>query len=270
MKAVQNKNARQAALGENGRAIGSLQSLSGAAAMALANPAGALSYAILTDDIDWKGAIQAEVTNRNANLVSNPVIITVENKEAKISISQEIPYTELSQSSAGGSQTSTRFKDVGTVLTVTPRVTHDDHVICLLDAKESTSAGESASGVPIEFKRQMSSTVNMMSGQTVFIGGLRKKEGSASVRKIPILGDIPIVNIAFRSNTRTDQFHELMLFLTCTALDDGLPDLPPAKQNKFDDAKGLETKVDEQRALFHDMVHPEDMRDPAWKWRRAK
>lgn len=270
MKAIQDKNLRQTALGDSGRAIGTLQSLAGTTALANSNPAGAISYALLTGDIDWKGAIQAEIQNRNGNLISNPVLITVENKEAKISISKEIPYTELSQTSAGGSQTSTRFKDVGTILAVTPRVTHDNHIICDLDAKESGTVGESTSGVPIEQKREMKNTVHLNNGQTIFIGGLRKKEQDATIRKIPVLGDIPVINFLFRNNDRTDTFNELMIFLTCSVVDEEHPELPPAKQQKVDAGKGMESKVDGQRALFHDMVHPEDTRDPFWKWRRAK
>ncbi len=270
IKAVQDQNTRQAALGDAGRKIGTLQDMAAGAALATGSPASSLTYSLLTDDFDWQGAIQAEISNRNANLISNPVLVTVENQEAKIAISQEIPYIELTQTSAGGSQTNTRFKDVGTVLSVTPRVTHDDHIICLLDAKESSKAGESTSGVPIEFKRQMSSSVHMKSGQTIYIGGLRKKDSDNTIRKVPVLGDIPLINFAFRNNKGTSQFNELMIFLTCRVLEEEHPELSPYKQKKYDAAAGMPAKVDLQGDYVRDMLRPDKTRDPLWKWRRAE
>lgn len=268
LSAVQSQNARQAMLGDDGRAIGTIQDLSLASALPMANPAGALAFSLLTSDIDWRGIIQAEVRNRNGNLVSNPVLVTVENKEAKISISQEIPYTELSQTSAGGSQTNTQFKDIGTILTVTPRVTHDNHIIVDIEGKESGTAGE-FNGVPIESKRQLQSTLRMMSGQTIFIGGLRKSDRDTTIRKLPILGDIPLVNFAFKTNKRTEQVNELMIFLTCTVLEDEMPDPSPYHQQKFEEANDFKLHVDAQRGVLRDVVRPDKMRDPAWKWRRA-
>ncbi len=268
LSAVQSQNARQALLGDEGRAIGTIQDLSLASIMPMANPAGALAFSLLTSDIDWRGVIQAEVRNRNGNLVSNPVLVTVENKEAKISISQEIPYIELSQTSAGGSQTNTRFKDVGTVLTVTPRVTHDNHIIVDIAGKESGTAGE-FNGVPIEAKRELTSTLRMMSGQTIFIGGLRKSDRDATIRKVPVLGDIPLVNFAFKNNRRTEQVNELMIFLTCTVLDDDMNDPSPYQQQKYEQASDFALHVDAQRGVLRDIVRPGETRDPAWKWRRG-
>jgi len=266
--AVQSQSTRQALLGDEGRAIGTIQDLSLASIMPMANPAGTLAFSLLTSDIDWRGVIQAEVRNRNGNLVSNPVLVTVENKEAKISISQEIPYIELSQTSAGGSQTNIRFKDVGTVLTVTPRVTHDNHIIVDIAGKESGTAGE-FNGVPIEAKRELQSTLRMMSGQTIFIGGLRKSDRDATIRKVPILGDIPLVNFAFKNNRRTEQVNELMIFLTCTVLEDDMNDPSPYQQQKYEQASDFELHVDAQYGVLRDIVRPGEMRDPAWKWRRG-
>lgn len=269
LKSVKHQNTRRAAMGPDARATGSLQNLSLGSNLSIGDAAGLLSYGLLTNDIDWTGVVQAEIRNRNGRLVSNPVMVTVENKPAKISISQEIPYVELSQTSQGGSQTSTQFKDVGTILTVTPAVTHDNHIIVDLDGKESLNSGE-FNGIPIEDKRQMSSTLHMRSGQTIFVGGLRKHDHSKTVKKLPVLGDIPVLNFAFRSNNYKSQVNELIVFLTCSVLQDELPSLTPYQQIKYDEAAGAPLKVDAQRSVFHDMVHTGEMRDPAWKWRRTK
>ncbi len=207
--------------------------------------------------------------NRNGRLISNPVLVTVENKPATISIAQEIPYVELTQTDRGGQQTNTEFKEVGTVLTVTPAVTHDDHIIVELDGKESGTTGE-FNGVPIEDKREVSSTLHMRSGQTIFVGGLRKNDKDTTVRKIPVLGDVPVVNFLFRSNSRSETVNELLIFLTCSVVDDTLPALSPYQEMKYEEGKSAEVKVDVQNELFYDMVHPSEMRDPIWKWRKPE
>ncbi len=266
---VRRMSRRQAALGEDGRAVGNLQNLSLLADLeALQNPGSVLGFSVLTDRIDWRGLVQMEVRNRNGRLLSNPVLLTVENEAAQISISQEIPYIELTQTAAGGQQTSTRFKDVGTVLSVTPRVTHDNTIICSIDGKESTTSG-TFQGIPIEDKREIQSTMRMGSGQTIFIGGLRKSDSSSSVKKIPVLGDVPIVNFMFRSNQRNEQINELLVFLTCTVIEADYPKLTPHQQEVVDMAPPIVPRVDAWETVMHDTAHPHDTKEPAYRWRRG-
>ena len=269
LEAVRRQSRRQAVLGDAGRSVGNLQDLSLDAAMPIENAAGLLNFSILSSDIDWSGVIQAEVRNRNGRLISNPVLVTVENKPATISIAQEIPYVELTQTDRGGQQTNTEFKEVGTVLTVTPAVTHDDHIIVDLDGKESGTTGE-FNGVPIEDKREISSTLHLRSGQTIFVGGLRKNDKDTTVRKIPVLGDVPVVNFLFRSNSRQEAINELLIFLTCNVVDDELPELTPYQAEQYEDGKQADKDVNVQQDLVYDMFHPGEMRDPIWKWRKSE
>jgi type IV pilus assembly protein PilQ len=268
LESVRRQSRRDAILDPGGRAVGNLQDLSLASDLDVGDAAGLLNFALLSADIDWKGVIQAEVRNRNGRLVSNPVLVTVENKPARITIAEEIPYVELTQTAEGGQQTSTSFKEVGTVLEVTPRVTHDDHIIVDVSGKESGTQGE-FNGVPIENKREVESTLRMKSGQTIFIGGLRKNDKDTTIKKVPVLGDLPVLNFVFRSNTRTNSVNELMIFLTCKVLNDELPDLTPYQKGKYHEGLNAEMTVHLQKDILHDTVHPGDMRDPAWKFRRG-
>lgn len=255
--------------GADGTKISSLQELGLASAMPMGASAGKLTFGLLTSNIDWKGVLQAEVRNRNGHLISNPVVVTVENKPATITISQQIPYIELSQTSGGGSQTNTQFKDVGTVLEVTPRVTHNNQVIVDISGKESATNGE-FNGVPIEDQRKVSSTLRMDNGQTIFVGGLRKRSDNATVTKLPVLGDIPVVNFLFRQNSRKEQVNELMIFLTCRVIEDMPPPLEGAQQQAYDEAKGASGPPNAEETVKRDILHPNKTMDPAWKWRRAQ
>ncbi|HNZ47350.1 MAG TPA: secretin N-terminal domain-containing protein [Candidatus Hydrogenedentes bacterium] len=268
MNSLHRMSRRQALLGEEGKSLGNIQELAlGADLEALRQPAGMLTFSLLGDHIDWSGLIQAEVRNRNGRLLSNPMLLTVENESANISIAQEIPYIELSQTNAGGSQTNTRFKEIGTVLTVTPRVTHDNTIICKLEGKESYVSGE-FQGVPIEDKREVASTMRMQTGQTIFIGGLRKSQGTSTAKKIPVLGDLPIINFAFRSNSRTEQINDLLVFLTCSVVNEQDYQLSPHQQQVLEDVPPKEMKADAWETTLYDTRHPQAVKELQWKWRR--
>jgi type IV pilus assembly protein PilQ len=265
LSAVKNQSRRDAA-GDTGIFTGDLQNLSLGADMDIGDAAGLLGFGILTDNIDWRGVIQAEVRNNNSTLLSNPRLITVENQPATITIASEIPYTELTSTEQGGQQTSTEFKPIGTTLEVTPQVTHDDHIIAMIDAKESTSS-QVVNGVPVEDLRQINTTPHLASGQTIYVGGLRKNNDTVSIRKIPVLGDIPVVNFLFRSNQRDETVNELLIFLTCSVLE-GEPQLTDYQQERVDEVRSVDVKVSAETALINDAVHPSEFRDPAWKWRK--
>ncbi len=265
LSAVKNQSRRDAA-GDTGIFTGDLQNLSLGADMGIGDAAGLLGFGILTDNIDWRGVIQAEIRNNNSTLLSNPKLITVENQPATITIASEIPYTELTQTGEGGQQTSTEFKPIGTTLEVTPKVTHDDHIIAQILAKESTSS-QVVNGVPVEDLREINTTPHLASGQTIYVGGLRKNNDTVTIRKIPVLGDIPIANFLFRSNQRNETVNELLIFLTCSVVE-GEPELTDYQKERVGDVKDVEVKVSAETALINDTVHPGEMRDPAWKWRK--
>ena len=268
---IQRQSRANAAIGPDAPKVGTLQEFALESNIeALQSPAGLLNFGLLTDNIDWKGAIQLEVRNNNGRLVSNPVVMTVENQPAQIAIAQEIPYVELTQTQQGGNQTSTRFKEIGTVLEVTPKVTHDNNIICEVAAKESATNG-TFNGVPIEDKREISSTMRLADGQTIYIGGLRKNSNTSTARKIPILGDIPIMGVAFRSNTRDEKINEMLVFLTCSIIQDGAVLTDRQKevmQNAHPEGENL--KVDALETVGYDTRYPQTTKYPQMKWRRGQ
>jgi len=265
ISAVQSQSRRDAA-GNTGIFTGNLQELSLDSNLSIGDAAGLLNFGILSGDIDWRGVIQAEVRNNNSTLLSNPKLITVENQPATILIASEIPYVELTQTEQGGQQTSTEFKPIGTELTVTPTVTHDNHIIAKILAKESTSTQE-VNGIPVEDKRQIETTPHIASGQTIYVGGLRKNNDTVSIRKVPVLGDVPVMNFLFRSNQRSETVNELLIFLTCTVMDEEAP-LTTYQEERVQQVRDARIEVSAETALIHDAVYPGEMRDPAWKWRK--
>lgn len=243
--------------------------LGGTAIGSPALDAGVLTLGVLTGALDFRGAIAAEVASSNAEILANPVVVTVENKDALIQIVQDFPYQEITQSTQGPPVATTAFKEIGIELNVRPRVTHDNDIIVTLDAKQSSVSGLTADGIPIEDKRVAQNTLRTSDNRTIFIGGLRNINHQMDVSKIPVLGDVPVVNFLFRSTDIEKTHTELLIFLTCHVIGETLPELTPQQQVEHDRIKDVPRVPDSQRSLFRDLVNPGEMRDPAWKWRRT-
>lgn len=266
LDSVRRQSRRSAATG--GPMVGNLQELALETNLAQGPTAGLLNFGILSNKIDWRGIIQAEVSNFNGKLVSNPVLVTSENKPATIQITQEVPYVEVQETQQGGRLTNTQFKNIGTVLEVTPRVTHDNNILTTIKAKESSTAGE-FNGIPIEDLREVSTTLHLHDSQTIFIGGLRKNNDSTTVRKVPVLGDVPVVNVLFRKNDKTNAVNELLIFLTCHVVKDNQK-MTAYQTQTHEDASSMPGKPDSQNELMHETLFPGKYNDPIWKWRRPQ
>lgn len=253
--------------------VGSLQDLNMGGNMTTTvggNPVDAarLAFGWLTSDFDLRGAIEAEVAKANAKILANPVISTMENKPATLGITQEYPYQDLTQTSEGSPMVATSFKDIGTVLTVTPRVTSNNDVIVDVDAKQSSVSGVSQLGIPIEDKRESSGSVRIANGQTIFLGGLRHINDVQNTSKIPLLGDIPGLNVLFKSTDVEKTHTELMIFLSCDVSDDYLPELTEKQKQRKNLIKNVEEVPNSEEDLLHSITHPKEFKDPYWKWKR--
>jgi len=232
--------------------------------------AGVFSFGLLNEDYSLSATIAAEAAASNAEILANPFIIATENKPAEINIVQEFPFQEFTQGLEGPPVATTEFKEIGIQLQVTPRVTHEDDVIVDLFAKQSSVSGITDTGVPIEDSREARTTLTAADGQSIFIGGLRRVDDQINTTKIPVLGDIPVLNFMFKNTDAQRVNTELMIFLTVHVVRDNLPDLTPAEQAAYDELGQQPYKPNAQKMMFDEIVNPGDLRDPIWKWRRTK
>ena len=170
--------------------------------------------------------IAAKQRDISAKLLANPRVMVIDNKEATIKIISEIPYQELSQTSGGGSIGTTQFKEVGVELKVTPHVTEDGLIRMYIKPSFSTRGKEEVvvttndqgrqqtNRVPGIDKRETETTALVRDGQTVVLGGLRKKETATDLNKVPLLGDLPLVGFLFRFQGDQILNSELVVFVT--------------------------------------------------------
>jgi len=187
-----------------------------------AGTSGLLKFGWLKSNLDIDVVIRAQQNLVNAKLLANPRILVLDNEAAEIQITSEIPYQELTETSGGGSIGSTNFKDVGVMLKVTPHLTRDKKVRLKVEPEFSVKTGDvtfSQSGgfeypVPIVDKRKAKTTLLIDNGQTIVLGGMRKKDVTKALNKVPLLGDIPILGYLFRFEGESVVNSELVVFIT--------------------------------------------------------
>lgn len=183
---------------------------------------GALRFGWLNAGIDIDVLIRAQQENVEAKLLANPRILVLDNERANIRIVSEIPYQELTETSAGGSIGTTAFREVGVELEVIPHLTREGMVRLQLKPKFSVQTSSVLIGTgqsnsfsqPVVDKREAETTLLVEDGQTVVLGGLRKKDVSKQINKIPFLGDLPVAGAAFRFEGESTVTSELVVFIT--------------------------------------------------------
>ncbi len=176
----------------------------------------------LTSAIDIDAVLRAQKEVITAKLLANPRVLVLDNERAAIKIIREIPYQEITESSGGGSIGSISFREVGVTLIVTPHITRDDMVRLHVVPEFSVQAGLVTLGTsggntyaqPQVDKRTAESTLLLRNGQTMVLGGLRKKEVSDQKNQIPLLGDIPIIENFFKFQSQETIFSEVVVFIT--------------------------------------------------------
>ena len=166
---------------------------------------------MLNSSIDIDAALKAQQETINAKLLANPRILVLDNEKALFDIVREIPYTETTQT-VGGSTETVKFKPVGVRLEVTPHVTRDG----MLRLRILPEFGVHVTGTdpPAVDTRKIDTTVLVEDGQTVVLGGLRKKDVSQQTNKIPLLGDLPILGALFRFQGESTTNSEIVVFIT--------------------------------------------------------
>jgi general secretion pathway protein D len=198
-----------------------------------------IRFGWLNENIDVDLMLKAQAENIDAKLLANPRVLVLDNEKASIKIISEIPYQELTESALGGSIGTTAFREVGVELEVTPHLTREDIVRLRLKPKFSVVTGEvTVAGVgvsypqPVVDRREADTTLLIRNGQTVVLGGLRKKEVTKQINKVPLLGDLPLVGLLFRFTGEDTVTSELVVFITPRIVEQ--PVMTETEQTQFE------------------------------------
>ncbi len=213
------------------------------AATLAGTPGQILGVGQLDDSLSFNVVINALNNNVNANILSTPTLLTMDNKEASIVVGQNVPIVTGSFTSTGdGSSPDNPFQtiereNVGITLRVTPHINSGDSLVLeiLQEVSSLTGAAEEVNASDlITNERKIETQVLSRDGQTIVLGGLIKDDIQSVQTKVPFLGDIPWIGRLFRNDSTKVTKTHLMVFIRSTIIrDDAVLDGATAEKYKY-------------------------------------
>ncbi len=174
-------------------------------------PAGVFSVILFNNSLTrfLNLEVSAMQADGKGKIISSPRVITADQVEATIEQGTEIPYQQATSSGA----TSVSFKKATLSLKVKPQITPDDNIIMDLNVHKDSVGAVTTAGPSIDTK-QITTSVLVQNGGTVVIGGIYTQDERDTTTKIPLFGDLPYVGFLFRTNSKTDDKNELLIFIS--------------------------------------------------------
>lgn len=182
-------------------------------------PMGALAYTLLGRNFSLDMELSAMQEEGEGEIISNPRLITSNQREGLIQQGKEIGYVTVTGSGGGGAATpSVQFKEALLELRVTPTITNDGKVFLDLNVKKDDIDQFLNLGVygavPTLNRREINTAVLVEDGQTVVIGGVYEFTDRQSVAKVPFLGDVPFLGNLFKKRGKQKDKAEMLIFIT--------------------------------------------------------
>ncbi|WP_191965664.1 type IV pilus secretin family protein [Oryzomonas sagensis] len=191
-----------------GGAVSTVPSTSGASSNS--GTATGISFGSLTSNIQLDMRLNAAATAGLVKIVSTPKVATLNNKTAKITQGQQIPYT-----SSTSDKVETKFVEAALALEVTPHINANGTISMKIDAKnDSPGSSTSGSTAPSINKKQATTEMLLRDGETTVIGGIYVDNDTETDEGVPFLMDIPFLGKFFKSNSKQKTKTELLIFIT--------------------------------------------------------
>ncbi len=196
--------------------------------------------------------LQALDSNGLVNVLSTPNILTSDNKEAEISVGENVPFVGASTQSTFGTTQSVERKDVGINLKIKPQISEGDYI--RLDINQEISAVAPSKGNAVDLvttKRAAKTSVVVKDNETVVIGGLIQDQENNTVSKVPFLGDIPVLGWLFKTTTKTRSKTNLMILLIPHIVKDNteLTSITDSQRDSFIKASKEVKPIDVQKEI---------------------
>ena len=209
------------------------------------------------EGVSFGAIVTALATDRNANLLSTPSIMALDNQEATIVVGQRVPFRSGSYTTDTGAGINNPFttvqrEDVGLTLKVTPHIHDGTSVRMEVDQEISnvveTQIGSAAFADVVTSQRQITTTIVAEDQQIIVLGGLIQDDLTRNNKKVPLLGDIPGLGFLFRSNSNERRKTNLLVFLRPTVIKT-IDDLKISAERKYRDIWEVEITSPIERQL---------------------
>lgn len=230
-------------------AAGYLSSGSSGAAAAIAsgsNSGNGATFGVgnFSDSRNAYGAlIQALKSNTKSNLLSTPSIVTMDNEEAYIVVGQNVPFQTGTVTNSSTSYNTIERKDVGVTLKVIPHIGEGGTVRLEVEQEVSAVQDKGDATDLVTSKRAIKTMVLAEHGQTVVLGGLISDDSIMSRQGVPGLSSIPYVGGLFRSDSKSNQKRNLLVFIHPTIVGSG-EDVRRLSQQRYSQLYSLQLALD--------------------------
>ena len=198
----------------------------------------------------------------NSNILSTPSVMTMDNEISSIIVGQEIPVTTGETLSANNSNPfrSVNRQEIGVKLEVKPQINEGNAVKMEINQEVSSVFGPitSTSTDLITNKRQIQTTVMVETGETIVLGGLIDDDVQESEKKVPVLGNIPLVGRLFKSTSTSRTKRNLIVFLRPTIVRD-TDEIRSISSRKYNYFEALQNLQEEQGKVTPDMSQMKDI-----------
>jgi general secretion pathway protein D len=255
--AQQRRNAELAGalLPDNGSEVIDTRSVAGALA---STPGATLGWGMVDESLTMTVILNALETQGNANILSTPSLLTLDNEEAFITVGQEVPFVTGSYTNTGSAngasnpfQTIER-QSVGITLKVTPQINEGDSVVLdIVQEVSSISAQILAASDVITNERKIETKVLANDSDILVLGGLVKDDIQDSTQGVPLLSDIPLLGRLFRNDVVSVTKSNLLVFIRPTIIRDD-QDLAGATAEKYRFIRDKQLQRRERGLMFLD------------------
>jgi general secretion pathway protein D len=188
---------------------------------------------IATNGLSFAAMLRALRSDSNSNIIATPSTVTMDNQEAQIKVAQEVPFItgQFSNTGTGSNNgsvnpfTTIQRQEVGTILKLTPQINEGSTVALKIELESSNVLPSSAVPNAVDVttsKRTISTNVLIEDGGTIVLGGLIQDNYNRSESRVPFLGRIPILGLAFKSRSGSAGKTNLMVFIRPRILRDGM------------------------------------------------
>jgi general secretion pathway protein D len=231
-----------------------------------------------TSGTNFAAIVQALRSDGSSNIISTPSLITMNNEEAEVKVTQEIPlitgqYSSSQTSVAGTTSpfTTIQREEVGTILKVTPHINEGNSVQLKIEQEDSSPGAKLTDSADISTnKRSIKTTVLIEDGGVIVLGGLMSDTVTQSEDRVPVLGAIPLLGNLFKSRSGSRQKKNLLVFIRPKILRDA-DQTETTSEGKYEEMRQEEKKLSNghitllpgEKQPVIPMVPPKSMLPPA-------
>lgn len=224
-------------------------------------PGATLGWGQVAGDVTMTAIVNALKTHSNANILSTPSLLTLDNQEAYITVGQKVPFITGSFTNTGSNngasnpfQTIER-ENVGVTLSVTPHINEGDSVVLDIEQEVSNvlvgASQISDAADLVTSERKIQTKVLAQDGEVVVLGGLIEDNVQDGQQKVPLLGDIPLLGRLFRSDSVNVTKTNLLIFIRSTIIRDE-QELAGATAQKYKHIRDQQLLRKERGLMFLD------------------